>query len=198
MVGAREHVLGFALRPVTPATWSCLVATANAFARGAEPMPADIRDFVWFHCALFPRWRALRPLARRLYDAALYCRLGRPWARLRLGHAGAFALRALRYARSARTIEAIVAETFADAALAAGGSAAPLRASLQAQLEDAMARAYSWPFARTRHTPLAELFQRLRVIEFQIGGAEAAAPDPVEQALHVGYLRTVNHLPSDS
>jgi hypothetical protein len=160
-----DDVLGIPVKPLTPATFTMLLATGSRFVVGKEaPAEGDVRNFIWFHSPLFAhagqpfsklrKWIALRRLQWKLTH---------PWRRW-LGMRPSAHLYSLTLAHAIEEIEQLVEQAFAFMATG-GGKADPVPlATLEASLVHRFASAYGWPAEQTRQTPLRQLFQLDRCI----------------------------------
>jgi hypothetical protein len=160
---APEYVLGIEVRPLTPATFSMLLATGNAFITGGKPGELDVRNYIWLHSPLFCHignkdFYARRKRALRKVDVAL-CE---PWRRrLRLGATPGRYYPALL--RAMTEIRALIESAFADAGSPSARPSKPL-ATLEAFFVHEFAVAYHWMPDRTRHMPLRQIIQMHRCI----------------------------------
>src|SRR5688572_20486436 len=50
---APDYVLGIEVLPLTPATFSMLVATGNSFVCGGKPTMEDAANYIWLHSRLY-------------------------------------------------------------------------------------------------------------------------------------------------
>jgi hypothetical protein len=160
---APEYVLGVEVRPLTPATFSMLLATGNSFICGGKPTELDVRHYLWIHAPTFchcgdpardKKYKAaLRPLDRALCE---------PWRKL-LGLGASHARYFPALWRAVVEIRQLVENAFADAGSASGRPGKPL-ATLEAFFIHEMAIAYHWVPERTRHTPLRQIIQLHRCI----------------------------------
>jgi len=181
---APEYVLGSLVLPLTPRTFSMLVAVESHFVCGGRATEGDVRNYLWFHSAEWchagtPGWqrrkaRALRRLNRELANPIRRL-MGFPLDLARYGAALALAVADIR-----RLIE----DALADCQTVTG-SGSPV-ATMEAQLIATFAREFSWEPERTRNTPLRQLFQFLRCI-CKSRGEDIA--DAGEQEILAAHLR---------
>lgn len=182
-------VLGRHVLPLTPRTFSLLVATESRFILGGAPDERDVRNYLWFHSPLFAhrnqfawRWRkrlALLPLNRELYQ---------PWRRV-VGREPSLAYAAGILALAITDIREIVEEAFADAPPAGGQSSRAPVGTYEAQMIHQFASAYQWTPDRTRNTPIKQLLQLLRCQE---AGRTGEVKDTAEQEMLAAHLTRRN------
>lgn len=182
---APNAILGMAIRPFTPATYSALYAMRSPFLLQRSPQIEDVAAFIWLHSPDYchtgiagwhqKKTRALAPLRRQLRQP------WRRWLGMRPDRDHALAVVAIASAEIIR----IVDEAFADAPAAAGRPAKPL-ATLEAFFVHEMAVAYGWTPDRTRHTPIAQLMQLHRCIRSARG---QEITDDGEDKLLAAHLR---------
>lgn len=185
---APEYVLGTEVLPLTPATFSMLVAMNSRFLGASEPLEADARNYLWFHSRLYghcgvPDWRKRKKRALRSFNWLLT----RPWLRwvgLRVSVHDYCACLALVTGE----IKTLIDDAFADAPATSGNAEKPL-ATLEAQLIVEFAKGLGWLPERTRHTPLRQLFQLHRCLR-RARGEEIG--DAGEDALHAEHIRLRN------
>lgn len=183
-----EYIVGIEVQPITPRTFSMLLATGNRFIVGGNPGEGDVRTYVWFHSAGYSHcgvagWQkrkanALRPLTMLLTQ---------PWRKW-IGIPQSVGRYAAGLALAINDVNALVEEAFADSAARTGNPGAPL-ATLEAQLVHGFAAEYNWAPERTRNTPLRQLFQLHRCIR-AAHGEEVA--DAGEQDILAAHLRAKN------
>lgn len=160
---APEYVMGLEVLPLTPASFSMLVATGSAFLTAGQPREHDVRNYLWFHSRLHAHcgvkdWRerkkaALLPLERAMAPA------WRRWLGL-----GAPRLRyVLALTKAISEIRQLIDDAFADAPPRSGRPAKQI-ATTEAYFIHEFAVAYHWEPDRTRHTPLRQLVQLHRCI----------------------------------
>lgn len=160
---APDYVLGIEVRPLTPATFSMLLATGNAFICGGRPGELDVRNFIWLHSPLFchignREFSARRKVALRKLDVAL-CE---PWRR-RLGLGATPKRYYTTLLRAMTEIRGLIESAFADAGSPSARPSKPL-ATTEAFFIHEFAVAYHWTPDRTRHTPLCQIIQIHRCI----------------------------------
>ncbi len=185
-----ETVLGIELSPITPARYTALVATNNAFIFGRLPMEHDLRNFIWFCSPQFnpdapmlsTRWKPLQMF--RLNNALTKRPRKQPKDEAVFQH----------FAQAIVEIRAIIELTFSDGLPASDGNHKPVAASMEAQLVDMFAREYAqWPLPQPmRHTPIKQLYQLARCIDRNYGGSKAVYHDPAEAALDRAFLAVIN------
>lgn len=193
---APESVCAVPVQPLTPRTFSMLLAMGNRFicATAGETLE-DVVDYLWLHAADYThtgvqgwsvRKRAhLAPFMRQLTQPWRAGWRGAVWKLIRGRKAGSHVEHAAAVMVIAITeIRALVAEGFADTTAATGNPGAPI-ATLEAHFIHNMATAYGWDAERTRNTPLKQLFQLDRC---QRRAAGDAVPDRGEQALMAAHL----------
>jgi hypothetical protein len=159
-----DLVMGLYLRPITPASFSMLLATGNAFTlAGIEPRIADIRDYIWFHSSGFTTDLTRAKAEKSAVMAKLERHALPPWRAWRYSRASRLSIRSMAYALAGNQIAEIVAESFADAPPPSSGGGG-VGASLEAQFIDLFAREYGWEPERISATPIRQLYQFLRCI----------------------------------
>jgi hypothetical protein len=183
-----RDVLGVSVRPVTPATFSALLAMRSPFVGRGTADAGDVAAFLWLHhpdhCHTgIAGWqdrkrRALAPLSFELRQP------WRKWVGMRPDAQRQIAAVAIASAEITRMVE----DAFADAPAAAGRPQKPL-ATLEAFFTHEMAVAYGWAPERTRHTPLAQLMQLHRCIRSARG---QEITDDGEDAIIAEHLRSRN------
>lgn len=180
--------MGQAVRPLTPATYSMLLAVGSHFIMGGLVTEGDVRNYLWFHdpryghCGQRGATRAKRQCLRTLAFA-----LGQPWRRwlgLRPSPERYAAVMALYIA----DIRRLVTEAFADLPAASGRNGTP-NATLEGQLIHCFATAYGWDPERTRTTPIRQLVQLLRCIRAERG---EDVQDAGEQEIIAAHLAKRN------
>ena len=184
-----EDVIGIKLNPITPAIYSLLLGTNNAFFTGKIPSEGDLRNFIWF-CS--PQFNPDMPIA------SYHWRWVQMWRLRRAMRAGA-TIRTLRktvinnFFRACRQIHEIIAVTFSDGA-PQGEGGEPIAASMEAQVLDLFARQYlMWPLPKpVRHTPIKQLLQLARCIDRRECGENAKYFDRDENRLTLSFLQEAN------
>lgn len=177
-----ESVIGIPVKPITPATFSLLVATRSRFLTGGLVGEGDVRNFLWFHSYDYVPtnvrgWEKRRERALRRFTL----QLNRPWRRwLRLPPSAEH--KAALLALAITDIRAMVTAALADAGR---GSGKPV-ASLQASLINNFAAAYGWSPETISNMPLRQLFQLDRAMAASRG---AELRDDDEDALLAAHLR---------
>lgn len=164
---APDYVLGQEVRPLTPRTFSMLLAVDCHFIVGGRATEGDVRNYLWFHS---PDWchsgvagwqrrkaQAIRPLLREL-ASPIRRAMGLPLDLARYGAALALAVADVRR---------LVEEAFADCPAGSGDGVAV--ATMEAQMVNTFAREYHWTAEQTRNTPLRQLFQLLRCLRASRG-----------------------------
>lgn len=187
-----ESVLGIELNPITPAIYSLLTGTGNAYFTGRIPTGDDLWQFVWFCSPQFNpdspvaslRWRWLQQW--RLRTALLR---GATWKTRNEAMTSNFY-------RACLHIHEIIQNTFRDGAAIVEGEepSLPLAASLEAEVIDMFAREYQqWPLPRpVRHTPIKQLYQLARCIDRKRLGREAKYHDSDENRCTKRFLENLN------
>jgi hypothetical protein len=175
-VDCPDEVLGMAVQPLTPATWTLLHATANRVVTGEVPLEPDIRNYLWFHSWLFPLGRFFSGWRLR---CLIWLALIRWYCGLRRGNWYVEAL-----ALAGMEIRGLLEEALADAP-AGGGDCAP-GPCLQAQFEHFCATSYGWAPAFTSSQPLRRLFQLRRCLD------ASDADDEGERQIRFAHLRERN------
>lgn len=178
-VDCPDLVLGFAVRPVSPASWTLLHATGNRLVTGGTPLEGDLRNYLWFHSPLFAlsrhltgwRLRLLKWVALLPFSILLHRRRDWHWYTATLALAGA-------------EIKGHLHDALADAPV--GNSDCAPGPCLQAQFEHWCALHYGWAPAITREQPLRQLFQLLR------SAAKADDDDEGERQIRFAHLRERN------
>ena len=187
-----DRVLGQALRPITPATWSLLVGTNSAFVSVGPALESDVRNYWLFHQ---PEFRADSPKAGRWVRFLAAFRLALvlvPYGTLKANRAK---VRAARLAQAVAEIRGVIEETFADTPMPGerdpGGPPA-IAAALEPQFLHLFASRYAqWPYPQPiRHTPIRILTQLARCVD------GAVYFDRAEAALDEAYLRQLNPPPA--
>lgn len=181
---APDYVLGQEVRPLTPRTFSMLVAVGSHFVVGGRATEGDVRNYLWFHS---PAWchsgvngwarskaRVLRPLLCELAPRRVR------WLGFQLDLDCYSAALALAIADIRRLID----DAFADCPAGRSGGAAI--ATVEAEMINVFAREYCWPMERTRNTPLRQLFQLLRCVRASHGDDIG---DRGEQEILAAHLR---------
>jgi hypothetical protein len=182
---APEYVFGIEVKPLTPATFSMLLATGNRFLSSDAPGEADIRNYLWFHSPLYAHCGVRTwPLRKRWALRRFTRHCAQPWRRWlglqpSVAHYGATLLMA------ATDIRGLINAAFADAAPASGSASAPI-ATLEGQLIHLFAQTYQWAPERTRRTPLRQLFQLHRLIR---SGSGDEVRDATEEHMLAAHLR---------
>lgn len=185
-----ETVLGIELSPITPARYSALVGTENAFLSGCFPLESDLRNFIWF-CS--PQFNPDSPIAslrwKPLQMYRLKCALGR---HARGDSKPESVLK--NFITACAEINRMVETAFADRLPGNDDNPKPLAAALEAQLVDMFAREYQhWPLPQPmRHTPIKQLYQLARCIDRNSLGNRACYFDPAEWALDRAFLGAIN------
>jgi hypothetical protein len=181
---APDYVIGQEVRPLTPRTFSMLVAVDSHFILGGRATEGDVRNYLWFHSPQWchagtPGWQRAKAMALR----PLFRELASPWRR-RMG----LPLDLPRYqaalALAVADIRRIVEDAFADCP--AGSSDGAAIATMEAQMIASFARELHWPAEYTRHQPLRQLFQLLRCIRAARG---EEVNDRGEQEILAAHLR---------
>lgn len=163
---APEYVLGIEVLPLSPATFSMLLATESHFVVGGLPTEADVRNYVWFHSRLYAHCGVRTwPLRKRAALWRLDAMLKQAWRRpLRwCGHGPSIHRYHAALVLAITQIRHLVDQAFADAPSASGRPGKPV-ATMEAQLIHRFAEAYGWSPDRTRTAPLRRLFQLDRCI----------------------------------
>jgi hypothetical protein len=186
-----ERVLGMALEPITPARYSVLAGTENAFVCGGMPTLAQLNNFVWF-CS--PQFDPDKPLDSRSRAPGVLAELRRRLIpRWTWRNRDVVALANFRQAID--DVRAIMDSTFADAMPARETPGErPLAAAMEAQFLDRFANEYRfWPLdTPIRHTPLKMLFQLARCIDRRNAGEKDIYTDRSELSLDERFLRSLN------
>lgn len=165
MVADYDRVGGMILNPITPASWSRLVALRSPFTWDGDAEASDVRNYVWFHSPRF----TIDPGSAAAAQARVYKEFD---ARVAFGRQLWLCTPKRRrswvlsgYELAKAQIATIVEETFADSQPQASTSPR-IAASLEASMIDLFARQYAtWPFPTPiRDTPLRKLYQLLRCI----------------------------------
>lgn len=183
-----DSVLGEEVKPLTPAIFSMLLATGNAFVCGGRISERDLREFVLFSSPHYitpgkPGWKRAKARALR----GLNFELHQPWRRW-VGLQRDPNRAAAVFQIAASEIKAIIDEAFADAPAA---SARPSRAiaTMEAFLIHEFATAYQWPPERTRNTPIKTLMQLHRCIRTARG---VEVDDEGENRILTAHLKAKN------
>ena len=187
-----ETVLGIQLNPITPAIYSLLVGTGNAYVVGGIPKESDLRNFVWF-CS--PQFNADAPILSIRWKWLQMFRL-----KIALCRASTWKQRneaiVANYYKACFQIHEIIRDTFKDgvAPVETEEPAEPLAASIEAQVIDMFAREYKqWPMPKpVRHTPIKQLYQLARCIDRRNLGKEAKYYDADENACTHRFLEIIN------
>lgn len=183
-----EDVLCIPVQPLTPRTYSMLLAKGNRFIVGGMPKIDDVVDYLWLHAANWTHcgvdgWE----LRKRQHLRPLTVQLRQPWRRfLRLKPRAEHAAAAM--ALAIVDIKRIVDEAFADTIAATGAPGAPI-ATLEAHFIHLMGVAYQWAPERTRVTPLKQLFQLNRCIRQARGDT---VQDAGEEMILYRHLKAKN------
>jgi len=187
-----ETVLGIQLTPITPAIYSLLIGTGNAYFTGRVPKEGDLRNFVWF-CS--PQFNPDSPLVSLRW---------KPWQMAKLNIAlkrgATWKTRneaiVSNFYRACLQIHEIINGTFKDGvpSVETEEEVQPLAAALEAQVLDMFAREYKqWPLPKpVRHTPIKQLYQLARCIDRRALGKEAKYYDADENACTKSFLETIN------
>lgn len=185
-----ETVLGIELSPITPARYSALVGTENAFLCGRSPTEADLRNFIWF-CS--PQFNPDSPIASLRWKPLQMYRLKCALGRRKRGQNRADAI-IDNFIRACDEADEIIGLTMADRLPGSDDNPKPLAAALEAQLVDMFAREYQhWPLPQPmRHTPIKQLYQLARCIDRNNLGNRACYFDPAEWALDRAFLGAIN------
>lgn len=186
-----ETVLGIRLNPITPAIYSLLVGTNNAYLTGGVPRESDLRNFVWF-CS--PQFNPDNPLGSLRWKWLQMWRLKRALWRGANRHNKAERVLANFY-RGCLDVHEIIRATFKDGvAPRDDGELTPIAAGLEAQIVDMFAREYQmWPLPRpVRHTPIKQLYQLARCIDRHNLGADAKYYDQDENDVMKRVLLDAN------
>jgi hypothetical protein len=159
-----DQVAGIVLSPVTPRTFSRLLAINSPFVRvKAEAGKADVRNYIWIHHPKF----TVDPLKRDKAQAEVFAEIQRniapSWNRWKYSKQGCQTREAAGYAIAAGMISELMEVAFADNPPPSGSGSSPV-ASLEAQFVDTFASCYhQWPLETPiRDTPLRVLYQLLR------------------------------------
>jgi len=187
-----ETVLGIQLNPITPAIYSLLVGTGNAYFTGRIPKEGDLRNFIWF-CS--PQFNPDAPLASLRLKWWQMVRL-----RLALIRGANWKNRneaiISNFYRACLQIHEIIHGTFKDGVpnVETGEAQLPLAASLEAQVIDIFAREYQqWPLPNpVRHTPIKQLYQLARCIDRNKLGRDAKYHDSDENTATREFLTGLN------
>lgn len=195
-----ERVLGLELRPITPAIFTVLCGTENAFVWGRLPLEHDLRNFVWF-CS--PQFDADKPVWSAKWRPVQMFRLNCALKR-RAYHKQKPAEAILKnFLTGCAEVREILARTNADCVppttVEGEPEEKPLAAAQEAQFVDLFAREYKhWPLPQpVRHTPIMQLNQLARCIDRSTLGYKARYYDPAEHALDRAFLATLNPPPAN-
>lgn len=187
-----DRVLGLPLAPLTPARFSILAGSGNAFVCGGAIEPADVRNFVWF---LWPKFDPDAPTqSKRHRWWAMACLNSRFVSPFKLRKKSVTAGR--NYRQACAECKAVVDEAFADTLPSRNeGNEKPIAATLEAQLVDMFSREYPvWPMPLpVRHTPLKQLFQLARCNDRHYLGEKATYFDRDEARLDRMALDALNN-----
>ncbi len=187
-----DRVLGIELQPLTPARYSVLVGSENAFVCGGIPTLSHLRNFVWFCSREFD---PDQPAKSMLHRGRVMRRLNRALLPHFTFHQRLETVKT-NFDRAIADIRQIAEDTFFDAIPSrSGDNDHPLGASLEAQMIDCFIREYgsAWPFKTPiRHTPLKQLFQLMRCIDRRYLGEKDPYADLDERRLDLEYLRSIN------
>lgn len=187
-----EEVLGIQLNPITPAIFSLLVGTGNAYLTGRIPKEGDLRNFIWF-CS--PQFNP---------DAASHSSFRKAWLmaklnlRLRQGsnRKNQPSVVMGNFYKACLQIHQIVSDTLKDGVpnVETEEPVAPLAASLEAQLVDIFSCAYQqWMMPKpVRHTPIKQLYQLARCIDRRGLGKDAKYHDSDENRCTKLFLEEAN------
>lgn len=185
---APEFVIGIPVNPLTPATFSMLLATKSAFLSGGSATENDVINYLWFHSPLYSHtgvqgWRQRKRLALARYSFEM----GQPWRKW-------VGLKPDRNRQRSALVNAIteirklVTDAFADAPAASGRPGKPI-ATLEAFFIHEFAVAYHWMPEQTRHTPLRQVIQLHRCIRSSRGDEVS---DDGEDRILAEHLRKRN------
>lgn len=164
-----EFVMGCPVQPITPRTFSMLIASRNRFVvGGAGPGFDDVVNFIWIHSPLYAvpgsfGWRSRKRMALKSFVREIR----QPWRRW-VGLKPRMERQAGIMVLALGEIRTLIADAFACSS--AGNSDGPTPGSLDAQMVNLFAAAYSWEPEQTRNTPLAQLFQLARCLSVSRGG----------------------------
>jgi hypothetical protein len=185
---APEYVLGIEVRPLTPATFSMLVATDSAFLMGGQPREHDVRNYLWFHSRLYAHcgvqdWRRRKTAALHQLTAQLS-----PAWRRRLGLPAPVGRFVSVLTKAIVQIRLLVDEAFADSPPKSGRPSKPI-ATTEAYFVHEFSLAYHWPPQKTSNTPLRQLIQLHRCIR---SGRGEEISDDGEDRIWAAYLDVEN------
>lgn len=185
---APEYVLGQPVCPLTPATFSKLLAMASPFVSGGVPSGEDVAVYLWLHSPEYSHcgvvgWQARKRHALRSFSRELH-QPWRRWVGLKPSRERIGAVIAIATAEIRRLVD----EAFADAPCPAGEPGTPL-ATMEGQLIHEFARAYGWKPEETRRMSLRQLFQLHRCIRASRG---EDVKDVGECAIIAEHLRCRN------
>lgn len=178
---APEYVLGIEVRPLTPASFSMLLATGSAFlGRPTSAQEFDVRNYLWFHSPLYAHcgvkdWRTRKTRALR----RLSFELNQPWRKW-VGLAPDVHRYMSTLALAIAEITRLIEDAFADAPARSGRPGKPI-ATLEAFFIHEFSVAYGWSPEKTRHTPLRQLVQLHRCI--RSGRGDDVSDDQEDQIL---------------
>jgi hypothetical protein len=181
---APDYVLGAEVLPLTPRTFSMLLAVDSHFILGGRATEGDVRNYLWFHSPRWchsgvPGWQRRKAMALR----PLFVELASPWRR-RMGLPVDLPRYQAALALAVADIRRLVEDAFADCP--AGGGDGVAIATMEAQLVTAFARELHWSADFTRNQPLRQLFQLLRCIRSARG---EDVNDRGEQEILAAHLR---------
>lgn len=185
-----ETVLGINLRPLTPAIYTALSGTGNAFLSDANPREHDLRNFVWF-CS--PSFNPDNPGRSAKWRRWQMLRLRMALGKRRRGQSRSVAVMH-NFASACAEVYAILDAAFADSKPRVDGPSRPIAASFEAQLVDSFAREYlMWPLPQPiRHTPIKQLMQMARCIDRRTLGADDKYFDRAENDTDRRFLEAIN------
>ena len=185
-----ETVLGMELVPLTPARYSVLLGTDNAYVTGRIPKEADLRNFIWF-CS--PRFNPDSPIASLRWKPFVMWRLYRAMRCYSWFKHSAHVITG-NFFRACLQIHEIIDATFKDSPPNGDDDSKPLAASFEAQMVDVFSRQYQmWALPQPiRHTPIKQLNQLVRCIERRTLGADDTYFDREEHRCTLGFLGALN------
>lgn len=184
-----ETVLGIPLNPITPAIYSILLGTHNAYVYGRIPREADLRNFIWF-CSQY--FNPDKPISSLRWRPWVMCRLIWALHRTHIDVTHKFKTTA-NFLKASLEINEIIESTFMDCAGVINPSS-PLAASMEARMVDLFAREYRmWPLPKSiRHTPIKQLMQLARCVDrYHLGDGDVYY-DRNENATTREFLEVVN------
>ena len=182
MTDLPTRILGVAIGPITPATWSILNAIESPFLSGETCTERHVLDFLWVHS---PRYvNTARPWRTRKFWTLLPAVLSFacPWRKADEER------RRVVLALAVVQIRELLMECFADAPGRKARQPQPV-ASVEAFLIHEFASTYQWDAEITRHFPLAQLLQLHRCIRVSRG---EPLQDDGEDAILAAHLRKKN------